>query len=248
LLTSAVAASERVLVGFDFPYGYPAGFAYALVLSGASPAWRRTWAELGRLVTDTSGNRNNRFEVAEHLNERLGPELGPFWGCPAARRHLSQRRGSFPYSTRTGIELDEYRITEDRARRRRQLSSAWKLDFQPTVGSQVLLGIPRLASLRDDSVLAPVSRVWPFETGFSLESDRPRPSVLHCEIWPRVIDVEAASAPSGTLDEAQVIGLVQWASALDVAGGLDGLFAPKALTTAQAQACVAEEGWILGVV
>jgi molybdopterin molybdotransferase len=33
-LTEAVRASQRVLVGLDFPYVYPAGFASALNLGG----------------------------------------------------------------------------------------------------------------------------------------------------------------------------------------------------------------------
>lgn len=247
LLTSAGGTNERVLIGFDFPYGYPAGFADALGLSGATPPWRRTWAALGGLVSDDNLNGNNRFDVAASLNERLGSEPGPFWGTPNPQPHLSAQKGSFPYPTRRGIALAEYRITEQRARRRRQLSSAWKLHFQPTVGSQALLGIPRLAGLRYDPALAPVSKVWPFETGFSLESEAQRPFVLHCEIWPRVIDVDPATAPSGTLDEAQVRGLVAWASALTAAGGFGSLFSPAGLTSAEQAACVAEEGWILGV-
>jgi hypothetical protein len=143
------------------------------------------------------------------------------------------------------VDLAEYRITERRARR--QLSSTWKLAFQPTVGSQALLGIPRLAGLRYDPALADHSQVWPFETGLSLESGRRRPYVLHCEIWPRVIDVDPTTAAGETLDEAQVIGLVRWASALDDAGRLGNLFSPSGLTTAEVSACVAEEGWILGV-
>ena len=250
LLASSVAADERVLVGFDFPYGYPAGFAAALGLVAGPPQWRRIWDELGGSIADNRRNANNRFEVAAHLNERLGPEPGPFWGCPsaAAGPHLWPRKGSFPYRTRTNVDLAEYRITEQRARRQRQLSSTWKLAFQPTVGSQTLLGIPWLASLRYDPALADHSKVWPFETGLSLDSEPQRPSVLHCEIWPRVIDVDRANAPSGTLDEAQVRGLVQWASALDAVGRLGDLFAPTELTSVEAQACVNEEGWILGVI
>ena len=249
LLASAVTANERVLIGFDFPYGYPVGFADAIGLVRGPPPWRRTWDVLGGLVTDDHRNRNNRFGVAGQLNARLGPEPGPFWGCPAATAgpHLSQRKGSFPFRTRTGVDLAEYRITEQRAMLLHQLSSTWKLFTQPTVGSQALLGIPRLSGLRYDPVLADVSQVWPFEAGLSLESERHRPYVLHCEIWPRVIDADPTTAPSGTLDEAQAIGLVRWASGRDAAGNLGGLFTPGGLTSAQERACVAEEGWILGI-
>jgi hypothetical protein len=42
----------------------------------------------------------------------------------------------------------------------------WKLFGNGSVGGQALLGIPRLSALRNDEVLEPVFRVWPFETGF----------------------------------------------------------------------------------
>src|SRR5260370_27448583 len=38
LLIEAIDDRERVLIGFDFPYGYPQGFAAALGLEGS--AWR----------------------------------------------------------------------------------------------------------------------------------------------------------------------------------------------------------------
>jgi precorrin-8X/cobalt-precorrin-8 methylmutase len=41
-LTAAVRAGERVLVGFDFPFGYPTGFAASLGLEGE--LWKGIWA------------------------------------------------------------------------------------------------------------------------------------------------------------------------------------------------------------
>jgi len=72
----------RVLIGFDFPYGYPSGFAAALGLKGSGPPWRATWNELASLISDGDDSRNNRFKVASHLNLRCGPGPGPFWGAP----------------------------------------------------------------------------------------------------------------------------------------------------------------------
>ena len=43
-----MARGKRVLIGFDFPFGYPAGFAARLGLSG--PPWQGVWAEIARLV------------------------------------------------------------------------------------------------------------------------------------------------------------------------------------------------------
>src|ERR1051325_3015336 len=41
LLSDATARSERVLLGFDFPFGYPAGFAQR---EASVRQARRTWA------------------------------------------------------------------------------------------------------------------------------------------------------------------------------------------------------------
>src|SRR5215831_17551453 len=64
-LMAAMAREHRVLLGFDFPFGYPAGFAARLGLSG-SP-WRAVWDEIAGLLVDDERNRNNRFDVAEML-------------------------------------------------------------------------------------------------------------------------------------------------------------------------------------
>ena len=40
-LLSHVRAGKRVVIGFDFAYGYPAGFAEAVGIAGTDPPWRR---------------------------------------------------------------------------------------------------------------------------------------------------------------------------------------------------------------
>ena len=81
-------ACRRVLIGVDFPLGYPAGFAAAAGLAGpagldGSPAWLATWQYLAQAIDDDHRNRNNRWHVAADLNERLGGLR--FWGCPPRR-------------------------------------------------------------------------------------------------------------------------------------------------------------------
>src|SRR5690349_9105676 len=51
-LAGHVAAGRRVLVGFDFPYGYPAGLAAALGLPDSGPPWQRTWSALAHSIVD----------------------------------------------------------------------------------------------------------------------------------------------------------------------------------------------------
>src|ERR1700745_491975 len=60
-LAGAVARGERVLIGFDFPFGYPTGFAARLGLHG--PAWRAIWDEIGRLLSGTRENGHKSFCV-----------------------------------------------------------------------------------------------------------------------------------------------------------------------------------------
>lgn len=79
-LLANVEANQRVLVGFDFPYGYPSGWAKALGLSGAP--WGSTWNDLSERIQDAVDNRNNRFQVAADLNKCASGGPFPFWGCP----------------------------------------------------------------------------------------------------------------------------------------------------------------------
>ena len=219
LLQEIVAAGKRVLVAFDFPYGYPLGFA-ELVAPGDGPPWRRTWNALARRIRDEALNANNRFEVAAHLNV----DGGPFWGCPAGRARDAltvKRRISFPHKG-----LQEFRAVE---RTVRGVQSAWKLYGAGSVGSQALLGIPRVASLRDDPALASVSAVWPFEPTRAAR-------VVHVEMWPGLV----APAAHPIRDAGQVEALVAHWARLDEAGGLAALLkAPPSSST--------EEGWIFGV-
>ncbi|HTI32262.1 MAG TPA: hypothetical protein VL422_01220, partial [Miltoncostaea sp.] len=184
-------------------------------------------------------NANNRFAVADAINRRVaGP--GPFWGCPpsAATPALTATvtgRFTFPVAG-----LRRLRATEEAMR---GVQETWKLLGAGSVGSQALLGIPRVRVLRDDPELAAVSRVWPFETGLT---GRPSPGagpfVLHAEIWPGTVAVPP-DAP--IRDEAQVRLMCEWAERRDRDGTLGALFAPE-LDAATAAAVVAEEGWILG--
>ena len=226
LLRCGRATGRRVLVGFDFPYGYPAGFA-DLVAPGGEPAWRRVWDLLSERIEDDENNANNRFAVAAGLNRETGG-VGPFWGCPPKRaeEELSSKRMSpFPY-----MRLSELRQVD---RRTPGVQSVWKLYGIGSVGSQSLVGIPRVASLRDDDHLAENSRVWPFETGWTV----PEAQIVHVEIWPALVE----SSPHAVRDAGQVAGVVAHWQAWDASGQLAPLFTPSAAHDAGL-----EEGWIFG--
>jgi len=142
ILHSYVLSGKRLLVGFDFAYAYPQGFAKRL--SGSVDAsWWNTWQKLSELIVDDTYNLNNRFSVAAGLNQMLTATTGPFWGCPESQcnDHLSKHKPkNNPFA--------EFRIAE----RICGAQSVWKLAYPGAVGSQVLMGIPYLHQLRVDPV------------------------------------------------------------------------------------------------
>ena len=94
----------RVLIGFDFPYGFPQGFAVAARLEG-QPPWASAWEHLVRHVRDEPDNSNNRFEVAALLNRIISDGAGPFWGTSGERHvtaNLSRHQGTGVPSRRLG--------------------------------------------------------------------------------------------------------------------------------------------------
>lgn len=138
LLDGEMGAGRRVLVGFDFPFGYPQGFARAVAGTEDPLA---LWEVLANRIEDDARNRNNRWDVAEALNG-IFPGIGPFWGCPAGREtDALPARGT----RRNGHGMTERRAVE-RALPRAQ--PCWKLFTTGSVGSQVLLGLPHLHGLR----------------------------------------------------------------------------------------------------
>jgi hypothetical protein len=238
---------RRVLIGFDFAYGYPEGYVDALGMDVDLPPWRRVWNEPTELVTDNARNLNNRFEAAAELNARRGePTLGPFWGCPLGRQRPTLKMTSpvYPYTTRSGLTLDRLRQVDKRQRGAQEI---WKLFGAGSVGGQSLVGIPVVRGLRDDTRLAAFSRVWPFETGF-VSSPVPDegPFVLHVEIFPGNV-LDQLDADLAVRDQAQVRAVTNWLSRLDSDGQLRRLFAtPGGLSPEEIDACVEEEGWIIG--
>ena len=254
-LLQHISQGRRVFLGFDFAYGYPSGFAKALHLYKDQrdqedlPAWRKVWNELSRLIQDDENNHNNRFEVAAALNERCGgsPD-GPFWGCPADCQSPTLSRKSpaqgYPYVTTRKIALERLRWTDKSVR---GVQPVWKLLGSGCVGGQTLVGIPTVCKLRDDPLLAPVSRVWPFETGFTPATiPRTEPFILHAEIWPSIAP-NLYDHRSTIPDQGQVRAVVCWLRELDILHRLHELFAqPKELSDEMVKACIEEEGWITG--
>lgn len=221
------AGGRRVLAGFDFPFGYPQGFAARL--TGRAEALA-VWDWLGARVTDGPDNRHNAFAVAEAINAEFGG--GPFWGRPRGAAHpgVPERKADL-----AAVGLPDFRRVEAVAK---GAKSCWQLAYAGSVGAQALTGIAALARLRRDPRLAGAA-VWPFETGLA-PPDAPLALV---EIYPSLL----APAAHPVRDAGQVRAAAEAFAALDAAGGLAELFAAPGLEGAAARAPVArEEGWILG--
>lgn len=236
-LQQLVAEKRRVLVGFDFPLGYPVGTADRLGLTGTP--WRATWDALDRMLEDEPDNTNNRFDVASSLNGEITSEAFPFWGCPAnvAGDLLQPRR-----LRRHGPgDLSERRACDRLAT---TLQPVWKLYGAGSVGSQAITGIPRVRFLRDDPELRDHTRVWPFETGFELPG--PDTRIVITEIYPSM--VERSDLPGFPKDAAQVVSIARHFAELDDAAKLgDHFAADPGLTAIERRAAQREEGWVFGL-
>lgn len=235
-LMAALARGERVLLGLDFPFGYPAGFAARLGLSG--PPWRAVWDEISQLIEDTEENRNNRFRIAAELNRRVSGGCFPFWGCPAGFDTPFLRPKHHRRHEHEG--LAERRLVD------LHIPSAqpcWKLLGTGSVGGQALTGIPVVRSLRDDPRWSGKARVWPFETGLRAPADG---AVVLAEVYPSLWAVSPIDGQSK--DAAQVRSVAHFFAARDRVGELASLFAgDPALTPDQRERVEREEAWTLGV-
>lgn len=237
-LAMALGRGERVLLGFDFPFGYPAGFAARLRLGG--PAWRAVWDEIAHLVEDAPDNRNNRFDVAARMNEQISGGPFPFWGCPTGKA------GPFLVATHPGRYeaegLAERRLIDGRAYMP-GAQPCWKLCYAGSVGGQALTGIPVVRALRDDPRWRQDARVWPFETGLTApDSARAVFAEIYPSLWP------VTPEPGEPKDKAQVREVVRFLCGRRRTGDLAALFAgDPGLTAQQRHRVETEEAWTLGV-
>ncbi|MEM9667742.1 MAG: hypothetical protein AAF950_02365 [Pseudomonadota bacterium] len=234
---------DKVLLGFDFSLGFPAGTASTLGLdvSGHAP-WQAMQAHLSTKMKEKPDNSNPRFAVAAGMNYAISKGPFPFWGAPKRDqvKTLSGTKGDFENGT-----LPEFRETENylKAQKLGNPKSCWQLAYTGSVGSQTLTGIPHIKALRETIEGA---RLWPFETGFKPldEESLTEISLLICEIYPSAIDVVPEAGE--VVDRAQVRAIAHHYSDLDKTGRLAGYFAPPdSLEEGKIGSIEAEEGWIL---
>lgn len=181
------AAGRRVLAGFDFPFGYPAGIA-AHVTGRTDPFALWYWLE-DRI--EDAPKQNNRWQVAGVWN-RLFPGVGPFWGNGSQTDVPDlPRKGR----SRQGHGAQELRQVEQAAK---GAFSVWQLSGAGAVGSQVLMGLPVLARPRRRFGAS----VWPFES--------PEAGLVLAEIWPSLLNTEVKSrcAKTGEIRDAVQVDLM----------------------------------------
>lgn len=214
----ALAGGQRLLIGCDFPMGYPKGFAQRLT---GLPQARAVWHWLARQIKDGPDNRNNRFQVAAAINREFGGK-GPFWGRPQQLDLPdlpATRAVDYP-----ALRLGPRREVEKRVPRAQPV---WKLFTTGAAGSQGLMGQPMLHRLCQTPGVA----VWPF--------DRFDAPVVVAEVYPSLLAAAVRRDPATIKDEAQVRLLARALFHLSQQGKLDQLL------DLPAHGDWAEEGWIL---
>lgn len=219
----ALSRGERLLIGADFAFGFPQGFARALTGRDGALA---VWQTLAARVRDDARHRSNRIAVAAEINRAL-PGNGPFWFNPT--------RADLPGLPHKGKERHGHGFADLRACERlaRGAQSVWKLGGPGSVGSQTLTGLPVLWALRER--FAGHVTIWPFEPATA--------SVVLAEVFPTLINpaVLAATGPGQIRDAVQVTLLARALARLRDADALDPIFATPH------EPGIADEGWILGL-
>ena len=173
----ALTAGERLCLGFDFPFGYPAGFAEAL--TGKRDPFA-LWRWMSERVEDQPKS-NNRFDVAGEINQRFGGR-GPFWANALKRDVPGLPRTKRAYHN----PFPERRAVEHLAK---GSFTCWQLAGAGAVGSQVIMGLPVLSRLR--AAFPDHVAVWPFQ-----ELNK---RITLVEIWP---SLTVGKAPDGWIKDA----------------------------------------------
>jgi molybdopterin-guanine dinucleotide biosynthesis adapter protein len=216
-LDAEQAAGRRVLLGFDFPMGFPAGFAGRLTGFRDAPA---VWEWLADNIEDGADNRNNRFDVAAQINVRMGG-AGPFWGRPAGQ--VFEGLPTTKAVDYAALDLPERRAVEVKVPRAQPV---WKLYTTGSVGSQTLMGLPMIHRL----ALRQGVTVWPFAA--------PGGAVVVAEVYPSLLASAVAGDSDTIKDRAQVRLLARALWRLAQKGRLAAMFDVPEVAR--------EEGWILG--
>ena len=183
LIEAERAVGRRLLIGFDFPFGYPQGFAET-VTGSSDPL--KLWAWFADNLEDAP-KRNNRFALAGRLNGSF-PGVGPFW--------FNGGKEEIPGLPRKGRDRFDHGMTDRRVveERAKGAFTCWQMGGAGAVGGQVMTGLAALEHLRRR--FPGDIAVWPFEPLTT--------PVAFVEIWPSLIDPVVKAADDAIKDRAQV--------------------------------------------
>ncbi|NVO57915.1 molybdopterin molybdenumtransferase MoeA [Rhodobacteraceae bacterium B1Z28] len=179
LIAEELSAGRRLCLGYDFPFGYPKGFARALT---GSDDPLKLWDWFEERIDDEPG-ANNRFDLAGEINRQFGGK-GPFWfnGLKREIPGLAKNKRDYhnPFPERRAVET---------APDAKGSFTCWQMGGAGAVGGQIMTGISVLARLRRhfENQVA----IWPFE-----RLDKP---VAFVEIWP---SLNLGAAPEGRIKDA----------------------------------------------
>ena len=233
VVSAAVAEGQRLLCGFDFAFGYPAGTAERLT---GKADWRALWRKIADEIEDAPDNRNNRFELASRWNATHFCGEPRFWGRPHQHVYADLSDKKPPAPTKAPHAFRRSELFAKGAK------SVWQLSYNGSVGSQTLLGINRLSRFLDESGHGEHISVWPFETGFAKVFDKP---VIFAEIYPSLFTL---ASQDEVKDQAQVRTVAEAFARFDADGRLATLLdRPAVLSDEEVAISIAEEGWVLGI-
>lgn len=193
LIKAEVTAGRRLMIGFDFPFAYPKGFADALKCEPNTGLFDYFATHL-----EDTPKRNSRFDLAGKLNAHFDGE-GPFW-FNGLKRDVPGLPRKKPLAPLHGIK--EKRRVEEQTK---GTFSCWQMGGAGAVGGQVMTGMAFLSKLR--AAFARELAVWPFEP--------PAAPVVLVEIWPSLIDAVVKAQNDVIKDRAQVRFLAQAFSQLE---------------------------------
>ena len=212
-IDAELIAGRRAMIGFDFPFGYPAGFGKHLIGTDDPIA---LWQWFHERVEDAP-KANNRFDIAGQINGTL-PGIGPFWANGLKREIPNLPRKGL---ARTANPFLERRAVEHLAK---GSFTCWQLAGAGAVGSQTIMGLPVLQTLR--ATFPNKISVWPFEPLTN--------PISFVEIWPTLY---AGPAPAHWIKDAhQVYTTARTLAQMSLTP-----------THANLQITAPVEGWILGV-
>ena len=243
ILARCLKRGDRVLLGVDFPMGFPAGTAEALKLKGEP--WRATRDFLLKEMKDKPDNSNNRFALAARMNRLMSGGPFPFWGCSkkdelttlSVKKSREHGKGDVP----------EFRATENAAltAKKARPQPVWKIAYAGAIGGQTMTGIPAMERLREKF---PGLKIWPFEIPLDKADEAALDGVriVVAEVLPTLNATK--QEVSEIRDEAQIRSICEALAERDVSGKLGALFGGEArLKDSEKAQAASEEGWILGI-